>query len=128
MTASKQNHRNLSGGVPPLTPLAQRVRHYFHEHPEITREQFLLEAVWREIRLCEQREASGKTVAAQGGSEGTGRWRDAMRPQSAEDLRQRASLAERLALLHYERHGLWPRVRRFLAGLRFSTPSRAKGG
>jgi hypothetical protein len=35
---------------------------------------------------------------------------------SAEDIRIHAWLTERLAVLHRERHGLWPRLRRFLSG------------
>jgi hypothetical protein len=39
-------------------------------------------------------------------------------PLSAEDIRVHARLAERVATIYYERHGLWPKIRRFLAGLR----------
>jgi hypothetical protein len=35
-------------------------------------------------------------------------------PPTAEDVRLQAWLTERLAVLHDERHGLWPRLRRFL--------------
>jgi hypothetical protein len=38
-------------------------------------------------------------------------------PLSAEDVRVHARLAERVAVIYYQRHGLWPKIRRFLAGL-----------
>jgi hypothetical protein len=34
----------------------------------------------------------------------------------AEAIRRQASVAERLAKIHYERHGLWPRIRRIFLG------------
>jgi len=43
---------------------------------------------------------------------------DNLPPRRAEDIRIQAWLTERLAVLHYERHGLWPRLRRFLFGNR----------
>jgi len=39
-------------------------------------------------------------------------------PLSAEDIRMHTWLIERLAALHFERHGLWPKLRRFLFGNR----------
>jgi hypothetical protein len=89
--------------VPRVNRLAERVRYYFDRHPEASRKEFLLEAVRREIHLREQREKPNR----------------AGRPApSAEDIRIHAWLNERLAALHYERHGLWPRVRRFFFGNR----------
>ena len=40
---------------------------------------------------------------------------------SAEDIRIRASVAERLAVFYYEAHGLWLGFRRFLVGLGLKT-------
>jgi len=37
---------------------------------------------------------------------------------SAEEIIIHAWLTGRLAMFHYERHGLWPRLRRFLLGNR----------
>jgi hypothetical protein len=45
-------------------------------------------------------------------------WSTARRPLSAEDIRVHAWLSQRLAVLHHERHGLWPKLRRFLCGNR----------
>jgi len=43
------------------------------------------------------------------------RW-PAERPLTDEDIRIHAWLNDRLAELHYQRHGLWPRLRRLLIG------------
>jgi len=104
-----------------VRPLAERVRHYLCRHPEITREEFLLEAVRREIRFCEQRETMSRVANMRAVDEETRHPPGPQRPLSAEDMRVRASLAQRVASLHYQRYGLWPRVRRFLVGLRFTT-------
>jgi hypothetical protein len=37
-------------------------------------------------------------------------------PLSAEDVRVHARLTERLAVLHHERYGLWPKLRRLFSG------------
>ena len=42
--------------VPPPSRLSGRVRHYFDEHPEASREEFLLEALRREIHFRRQRQ------------------------------------------------------------------------
>ena len=42
------------------------------------------------------------------------------RPLSAKDIRIHAWLSERLAVLQHERHGLWPKLRRFLFGNRLA--------
>ena len=108
MIVAKPYHRNpprRPGALPLAEPLVERVRHYFARHPEVRQEEFLLEAVGRELRFCEQREA--KRGAAR-------------QPRSAAGIHVQAAVAERLAVIHYERHALWPRVRRFLAGLLFT--------
>jgi hypothetical protein len=78
----------------------------------------LLEAVQREIYFREQRETG--TGAGHGSQtrRGPGRRFSARPVLSAEDIRIHAWLTERLAMLHYERHGLWPRLKRFLFGNR----------
>jgi hypothetical protein len=104
MVAANPNGRLPSGGydpMPAVNRLVQRVRHYLDRHPEISRAEFLLEAVHREIDRREGQEAT----------------RTASDPRpTAEDIRIHAWLSDRLALLHYERHGLWPRLRRLLLG------------
>ena len=102
MVAINTNWRHPAALPDRLSPaglLADRVRRYFARHPEVSREDFLRDAVARELTLGE-----GPGAAAD-------------RPRlTAEDVRIHARLNERLAALHYERYGLWPRIRRFLRG------------
>jgi hypothetical protein len=104
--------------VLPVNRLAVRVRHYFDQHPEVAREKFLLEALRREIDFREQRDAQHEAKFAWRESEGTNRWSTARPRPSAADIRVHAWLTERVAEVHYERHGLWPKLRRFLFGNR----------
>src|SRR5262245_38763008 len=90
-----------SDPIPPASRLAERVRNYFARHPEVSREEFLLDAVGRELVLRDGPVTSPKPIG---------------RPLTEEDIRIHAQLNERLAALNYERHGLWPRIRRFLFG------------
>jgi len=117
MVAANPNDRIPSAGsnsVPPVNCLAERVRHYFDQHPELARETFLLDAVRREINFREQREPENGARPARPEDEWPNRYFTARPSLSAEDIRLHAWLTERLAALHYERHGLWPRLRRFL--------------
>jgi hypothetical protein len=99
--------------VPPVNRLAERVRYYFDQHSEVSRKEFLLEAVRREIYFRELKEPGNGAGLARRGDQGTNWWSSARPPLSAEDVRIHAWLSERLAVLHYERHGLWPKLRRF---------------
>jgi hypothetical protein len=99
MVAANSNDRIPSArGNPALAEsrLAQRVRHYFEQQPEVAREEFLLEAVRRGIHFHNTGSA-------------------ARPPLNAEDIRLHAWLSERLATLHYERLGLWSKLRRSLS-------------
>ncbi len=112
MPAANPNNSIPSVGfnsVPPINHLGDRIRHYFDQHPEVSREKFLMEAVRREIDYREQRE---RARPRRGKNEAT-RSTAARSQPNAEDLRVRASVAQRLAVFHYERCGLWPKVRRF---------------
>jgi len=108
---------NSDEHVPPVKPvpgadrLTERVRYYFDQHPEVSRDEFLLEALRREIYFRERQEA-GRLVGWQ--DHRSSRWSTARPRPTDEDVRMHAWLAERLAVLHHERHGLWPRLRRFL--------------
>jgi hypothetical protein len=121
MFRATPNDRFPSAGSNPVRPvnrLAERVRHYFDLHPEIARENFLLDALSKEIDYHEQREVGDEAGRARREGKGTNRW-STVRPQlSAEDIRLHAWLTERLAVLHYERQGLWPKLRRLLFGNR----------
>jgi hypothetical protein len=90
---------------PAAARLVGHVRHYFDQHPEIAREEFLQDAIRREIDFLEQ------------ASSGPARRHFVPRPPlSSKDLRAQSLLAQRVAQIHYQRHGLWPTVRRFLFG------------
>jgi hypothetical protein len=121
MVTANPNYRMPSDGfnfVPPVNRLAERVRLYFNKHPELAREKFLFEAVRREIDFREQSEQENGAGPAQREVEGTNGWSIARPALSAEDLRLHAWLTERMALLHYERYGFWPKLRRFIFGNR----------
>jgi hypothetical protein len=121
MVPANPNDRIPSDGfdpVPPVNRLAERLRHAFDQHPEVFREECLREAVRRDIRLRGQSETENGAGIARREGQGTGRWFTARPAPSAEDIRVHAWLLERLAVLHYERHGLWPKLRRFLFGNR----------
>ena len=88
--------------VPPVNRLTERVGYNFERDPETSRDE---EAVPQETHRREQRDHHKDS-----------RCSSTRRPLSAEDLRLHAWLTERLAVLQYERHGLWPRLRRFFFG------------
>jgi hypothetical protein len=117
MVAANPNPHFPSGEsnrVPPLNRLAERVRHYFDRHPEVSREELLVDAVRREIQFREERETGNESGPARREGEWKS-WRSIARPLlTAEDIRVHALLARRLAILNYERHGLWPKLRRVL--------------
>jgi len=120
MVAFNQDYRIPSAGSKftySVNRLAGRVRHYFDEHPEVSRGEFLLDAVRREINRREQGETRNVVGTVRRDGEGINR-RFTVRPPSDDEIRFEALLAERLAVLHYERYGLWPRIRRFLFGNR----------
>jgi hypothetical protein len=103
---------------PPINRLVERVRHYFDRHPEVSRDEFLLEAIRREIYSREQKQTGNGAGLGRQESQGTSRWSIARPPLTAEDIRIHAWLNERLAMLHHKRHGLWSKLRRFLFGSR----------
>ncbi|MGO9109416.1 MAG: hypothetical protein ACLP9L_09295 [Thermoguttaceae bacterium] len=115
------NHDNRipsarSNPVPPANRLAERVRHYFDQHPEAAREEFLLHALRMEMLFREQRETRNGAGTVHREGEWTNRRSTARPAKSEEDVENQAWLAERLAVIHHERHGLWPKLRTFLFG------------
>jgi hypothetical protein len=117
MVAFNPNYRIPPAGysaVPSNNRVDERVRRFFDQHPEVSRQEFLLEAVWREIRFREQRETTNGAGNVRRENQGARRPSVARPPLSAEDIRIHARLNERLALNNYERYGLWPKLRRFL--------------
>jgi hypothetical protein len=104
-----------------MTPsyrLDERIRRYFDQHPEVSREEFLLDAVRREIHVREQWDTDHRAGPVRRGHPGANHWSTARPAITAEDIRIHTWLNERLAVLHHERHGFWPRLRRFLFGNR----------
>jgi hypothetical protein len=94
-----------SRAVPPVDPMAGRVRHPFARHPEVSHEGPWRDAVPRESNPREGQEASP--------------WSADWPPLTEEEgIRFHAWLNGRLAALDRERHGLWPTIRRFLFGNR----------
>jgi len=119
MVAANPNNRFPYAGsnpVPPVNRLAERVRQYFDQHPDVSRQEFLVQAVLREIHFREQRATGNRAGTTRRDGEGTSRWSAGRWPLSAEEIRIHAVLIERLAVLNYERYGLWPKLRRFLFG------------
>jgi hypothetical protein len=108
MVAINPNGRISFDGNRPIRAgnrLAERVHYDFQLHAVLVREKFLLTSVRREIEFREL------TPAPLMGDRDN--WVSAARPRpSAKDIRLHVWLAERLAVLHHERHGLWPKLRR----------------
>ena len=70
-------------------------------------------AVRREIYFRERREIRNVVFPVDRELFGTSRWSNTRRPLTAKDIGLHANLAERLTAIHHERHGLWPKLRRF---------------
>jgi hypothetical protein len=99
--------------VPPVNRLSERVRQYFDLHLGVTAEKLSCESLRPELPPRKQKETVNENEL------GLARRRFNNRPPlTAEDIRFHAWLSERLAVLDYERHGLWPKVRRFLVSNR----------
>jgi hypothetical protein len=119
MVASNPNDRSPSAGsglVPPVNRLAERVRHYFDRHPEASQEEFLLDAVGREIVVREREDDGNGHLHTRPEGQRTGPRSGYRPPLTEEDIRIHAWLNERLAALHRERNGLWSKIRRLLFG------------
>ena len=105
-----------SNPVPPVNRLDERIGHYFHQHPVVSRNKFLLDAVRREINFLDPRKNENGPGHARlegpGTSPGSADWP----PLTDVDLRIHGRLNERLEALHRERHSLWSKLRRFLFG------------
>lgn len=115
------NKRLSSAGfnrVAPTNRLARRLQNYFARHPEASREEFLEDAVGKEIDLRDQLDQridpwfarqQPRLWEVQGGP-----WFTDRPALTEEDVRLHAWIDERLVELHRERNGLWSRIRRFL--------------
>ena len=131
MAASNPDDRFPPTRSNPLAPVnrpGELVPHYFGRHPEVCREEFLLDAVHREIYAYVQRGTGRGARSAPRERPGSHRlsnplWRPretmpqrrSRPPVTAEDIRIHSWLTERLVALHHERHGFWPKLRRLLS-------------
>jgi hypothetical protein len=91
--------------------LGERLRRYFDKHPEVSHEEFVIEALRKELLDREQAELrlDGRSV----------RGRFSAHPAlSAEDIAIHVRLNQRLAKLHHARDGLLRRFGRFLRSTR----------
>src|SRR5262245_28463961 len=116
---SNNSHQRFSSPtyvrVPPSNRLAQRVRNYFSRHPEVSRAEFLHDAVAKELyfrTLLDRRRGPWFTPHAlvKGG------WFADLPALTQEDVRLHAWIENRLVQLKKERSGLWFRIRRLLWG------------
>jgi hypothetical protein len=81
---------------PSTNRLADRVKSYLADHPEVTSEEFLSSAVRREIAIRTRADHNVATRIAP--------------PLSEDDLRLHAKLAERTLALHPQPRSVWQRV------------------
>jgi hypothetical protein len=117
------NERIPSGGselVPPVNRLVERVRRYFAQHPEVSREEFLRDAVEREIVVREREDDGNGPLRARPEGPRTDPRSGYRPPLTEEDIRIHRWLNERLAAVHRERNGLWSKVRRLIFGYRLA--------
>jgi hypothetical protein len=114
MVAAHSNDRITSTNTSPA--VTKRVDDYFSHHPEVSRQEFLLNALGREIHFREQRETRYRPGLIHPERQRIGGWPSVRPPLSAEDIRIHTWLVERLAKVNYERHGLWPKLKRLLFG------------
>ena len=110
MVAFNHNYRNAlsdsrAGRSPAVHELGERIERYFRVHPQASREAFLLHAVWRELADRQRQDQATHEAKVD----------EAQLRRCEEIVDQCALVAMRLAELNYQRHGLWPRVRRFFS-------------
>jgi hypothetical protein len=123
MAVPDRNNRIPPAGsnpVPPLNCLAGRLRHYSDQGPGAMPPEFLPRPRWAVVDVRGQRQPVLWAGPVRRQGPGPLRWSSARPAVTAEDIRIHAWLARRLAALHHERHGLWPRLRRFLFGNRLA--------
>ena len=115
MVASSHDMRHLvptSWPIRQVDPneLGQQVEHYFHIHPEVARSAFLLDAVRHELAVREQADRQSNEVV----------FDETHLRESVDNVDRSARLASRVAELNYQRHGVWPRLRRFFTHARLA--------
>jgi hypothetical protein len=94
--------------------LAGRIHSFLRRHPEISQEEFLLDAVQNELGLLEQKEV--RRVTSPHVSQRAPVVRKISPALDEQFVDRVATITERLAKLHDQRYGVWPQMRRFLFG------------
>jgi hypothetical protein len=119
MAAPNHNYRFRRAArnpVPPAHRLKHRLENYFHEHPQVTREDFLLAALEKEM---DSRTADTvlRTWAANARPlpRGSSRWQAARGPRTTSDTRLHAWLAERVLVLDRRRNSWREKLRYVLS-------------
>jgi hypothetical protein len=97
-------------------PLRDRLQRYFDCHPEVSPQDFLLQAVRREIGEREQKDRVVDSMLAGAGPLPSG---PSLRTPviTEEDVRIHAWLNQRLLLMTRQRQSVWGKARRFIRGL-----------
>jgi hypothetical protein len=117
MVARNHNYRfqRSAHPVPPAHQVAERLRHYFEQNPQVSREDFLLAAIQKEMEF---RAADTVLRTWRGNIRPQGRgpnsWDNIYRPTTPDDSRIHLWLAERMLLLDRERHSWRKKLRRAL--------------
>jgi len=101
--------------------LSQRLAHYFDRHPELSREQFLLDALQREVTVREQRDRWYGFRYAHATDRKTSTRSAYGQELTNLDSRIHDLLSERLSKLRRRPRGLWPRIQRLLGVSRFAS-------
>jgi hypothetical protein len=89
-------------------------RHRFGRRRDLAHANLLPQSEWSETDLGEQKKTDDGAGPARPMDDEVNRELTDPYPVSAEEIRLHAWLMERLMLLHHERYGWWPRIRRFL--------------
>jgi len=102
--------------VPPAHRLKERLLNYFDQHPQVSREGFLLAAIHKEMEF-----RAADTILrtwpenARPHDRGPRRWDHVGWPQTAEDTHIHVWLAERLVSVDRQRHSWREKLRRILS-------------
>jgi hypothetical protein len=96
--------------------IATWLKDFFQRNPDVSRQDFLLHAIKTELAYRERRDTTPWPRAAHAGKTWTASPAAHQSPPAEEARRAEDLVAERLMALNYQRHGLWPRIQRFLTG------------
>src|SRR5688572_22923475 len=124
MVAPNHNHwfqRATLNPAPPARRLQERLLDYFDQHPEVSREDFLLRAIQKEINVRSPDVDRSSPVNARPQRPRSIRPDNGRRP-AAQDTHIHSWLADRVALVNRRRHSWRETVRRILLKSFFGRP------